>query len=92
MRHVIYDVLLGWRKFLLAGVLLASFTFMFASLGVQLFAGEGGPEGFCNDPSKENREECVGEFLMDVEVSLRESLPLVVENGTETFIYVPRVW
>lgn len=92
MRHVIYDVLLGWRKFLLAGVLLASFTFMFASLGVQLFAGEEGPEGFCNDPSKESRRECMGEFLMDVDVSLRESLPLVRKNDVETFVYVPRVW
>lgn len=93
MRHVIYDVLLGWRKFLLAGVLLVSFTFMFASLGVQLFAGEGGegsPEAFCNDPSKTNQSECVGEFLIDVEVSPRESLPLL--NGADTYIFVPRVW
>ena len=89
MRHLIYELLLGWRKFFLAGVLLIFFVFMFASLGVQLFAGEGSPEGFCNDPSM-NKTGCVGQFLINIEVSPQELLPLT--DIPDTFIYVPRVW
>lgn len=36
MRRVIWDVILGWKKFLLGGVLLLLSIFMFASLGVQV--------------------------------------------------------
>ena len=38
MRRVISDVLLGWRDFGKAVVILFSFVFMFASLGVQVRA------------------------------------------------------
>jgi len=89
MRHVIYELVLGWRKFLLACILLLLFMFMFASYGVQLFAGENSPAGFCNDPMRKSPETCVGVFCIDIEVSLQESLPLL-ENST--FILVPRVW
>lgn len=99
MRILIYELLLGWRKFLYAVVLLAFFMFMFASLGVQLFAGTGSPEGFCNDPSR-NASSCEGEFLISIVVSPQESLPLTNQTDTnqtdtfiyDTFIYVPRVW
>ncbi len=36
MRRVIWDVFLGWKKFLLGLILLSCFVFMFASLGVQV--------------------------------------------------------
>lgn len=36
MRRVVWDVVLGWRKFLLGAILLIFFIFMFASLGVQV--------------------------------------------------------
>ena len=86
-----YELFLGWRKFLLALILLGIFIFFFASLGVQLFAGVDSPEGFCNDPTKDEREECVGEFYIDLMVSLQESLPLN-RTGSDTFMLVPRVW
>ena len=84
------ELFLGWRKFLLALILLGIFIFFFASLGVQLFAGENSPEGFCNDPTQE-RSDCVGEFQIDIMVSLQESLPLN-RTGLDTFMLVPRVW
>lgn len=88
MRRVLYDVLLGWRKFLQAAILLIAFVFMFASLGVQLFAGQNSPQQFCNDPSIENPEECVGEFDIDIDISPQELLPFAAFN---TSIHVPRV-
>ncbi len=90
MRHVIYDLLLGWRKFLLGALLLVLFIFMFASLGVQLFAGTDSPEGFCNDPTFFKRENCTGEFNINIQTSLQEALPLNTINDTS--ILVPRVW
>ena len=36
MRRVVWDVMLGWKKFLLGAILLVFFIFMFASLGVQV--------------------------------------------------------
>ena len=66
---------------------------MFASLGVQLFAGEDSPEGFCNDPMEDNRDQCNGEFLINIQVSLQESLPLNVSGREgDVYILVPRVW
>lgn len=88
MRRVIYDVILGWRKFLQAAILLVGFMFMFASLGVQLFAGEGNPQQFCNDPSINTREECIGEFDINIEISPQELLPI----NDSISIHVPRVW
>lgn len=69
--------------------MLAGFIFMFASLGVQLFAGENNPQSFCNDPSVVTAEECFGEFNMNIEISPQELLP-VDENDVS--IRVPRVW
>ncbi len=91
LRHVFYELFLGWRKLVLALILLLVFIFFFASLGVQLFAGVDSPEGFCNDPSREEPKECVGEFLIDIQVSLQESLPLR-NSGLDTYLLVPRVW
>ena len=89
MRRVIYDVVLGWRKFLQAAVLLIGFVFLFASLGVQLFAGQDNPQQFCNDPSIDNPEECIGEFDINIEISPQELLPL---TNNSIGIHVPRVW
>ena len=89
MRRVIYDVLLGWRKFLQAAILLIGFVFMFASLGVQLFAGRGSPQQFCNDPSINSLKDCTGEFEINIEASPQELLP---SNNTIISIHVPRVW
>ncbi len=89
MRRVIYDVLLGWKKFLQAAILLIGFVFMFASLGVQLFAGHGSPQEFCNDPSISNCQDCIGEFDIIIEASPQELLPL---TNTNISIHVPRVW
>ena len=36
LRRVVWDVVLGWKKFLLGAILLVFFIFMFASLGVQV--------------------------------------------------------
>ena len=89
MRRVIYDVVLGWRKFLQAAVLLIGFVFMFASLGVQLFAGQDSPQQFCNDPLIDKLQDCIGEFNVNIEVSPQELLPF---SSNSTSIHVPRVW
>lgn len=89
MRQVIDDVLLGWKKLLQAAVLLSFFVFMFASLGVQLFAGDGSPQGFCNDPSVKNLTECVGMFDINIEISPQE---LLSSRENDISIHVPRVW
>lgn len=91
LRHVIYELLLGWRKFLMAGILLFFFVFMFASLGVQLFGGVDSPEGFCNDPNMKTTNTCVGNFLITIQTS-QESLPIVSSTTNDTYIYAPRVW
>ena len=91
MRRVLDDVLLGWRKFLQAAVLLAGFIFMFASLGVQLFAGKDSPQSFCNDPSIHTVDDCVGEFDISIELSPQELLPTGDTTG-DVSIRVPRVW
>ena len=89
MRQVIDDVLLGWKKLLQAAVLLIFFVFMFASLGVQLFAGERSPQGFCNDPSIKCQEDCVGMFDIYIETSPQE---LLSSKENDISIHVPRVW
>lgn len=89
MRQVIDDVLLGWKKLLQAAVLLFFFVFMFASLGVQLFAGEYSPQGFCNDPSVNSSKECVGMFDINIEISPQE---LLSSRENDISIHVPRVW
>ena len=89
MRRVFDDVILGWRKFLQAAILLAGFVFMFASLGVQLFAGNDSPQSFCNDPSITRVEDCVGEFDINIEISPQELLP---SSENDVSIHVPRVW
>lgn len=90
MRRVIYDVLvLGGKKFILGTILLFILVFMFASLGVQLFAGENSVEKFCNDPSKLSKEDCVGDFSINIEISPQEFLPT---GDNDIYIQVPRVW
>ena len=89
MRQVLYDVILGWRKFLQGLILLAGFIFLFASLGVQLFAGEDSPQSFCNDPSVMSVEDCFGEFSINIELSPQELLPV---SELDVSIKVPRVW
>lgn len=89
MRHVLYELGLGIKKLILAAVLLLLFMFMFSSLGVQLFTGEGGMESFCNDPTKCNDTDCVGVFEIAVMTTSQENLPI---GSNDTFILVPRVW
>ena len=89
MRQVLDDVLLGWKKLLQAAVLLSLFIFMFASLGVQLFAGVGSPQGFCNDISMISPEDCVGMFDINIDISPQE---LLSSSENDISIHVPRVW
>ena len=63
--------------------------FLFASLGVQLFAGEGSKEAFCNDPNMRYEKDCVGHFFINIEVSPNELLPT---SDYDFSIHVPRVW
>ena len=65
------------------------FLFLFASLGVHLFAGNGNPQEFCNDPSTPSKDTCVGEFEILVDISPRELIP---NENTLVPIFVPRVW
>ena len=91
MRHVLYELALGFKNFALAFVLLLLFMFMFASLGVQLFTGNGGMESFCNDPNVTVESDCRGEFEIAIVTSSQESLP-VGNSTSDTLMLVPRVW
>ncbi len=91
MRHVLFELALGFKKFFLALVLLLLFMFMFASLGVQLFSGEKGMESFCNDPNMGTKETCIGEFEIAVVTTSQELLP-IGNVTTDTFMMAPRVW
>lgn len=55
MRRVVWDVVLGWKKLLLGSILLVSFVFMFASLGVQVCVEGGGVEGRCGGEGGESQ-------------------------------------
>ena len=74
---------------ILGVVLFCLFLFLFASLGIHLFAGNGNPQEFCNDPRTPMRNTCVGEFEISVDISPHELIP---NDNTSVPIFVPRVW
>lgn len=65
LRKLGIELLGGFWDIFLVSILLLSLTFMFASYGVQAFAGE---LLKCNDPSITNLADCKGEFEQTVSV------------------------
>ncbi|MEQ2283606.1 hypothetical protein AMECASPLE_013142 [Ameca splendens] len=88
MRKVLREVLKGFKEIFLVSILLLTLMLVFASFGVQLFAGK---LAKCNDPRILKREDCHGIFRINVSVSRNLNLKLKTEEKKPGF-WVPRVW
>ncbi|KAG7238814.1 hypothetical protein INR49_030358, partial [Caranx melampygus] len=88
MRKVVREVLKGFKEIFLVSILLLTLMLVFASFGVQLFAGK---LAKCNDPHILKREDCYGIFRINVSVS--KNLNLKLRHGEKKpGFWVPRVW
>ncbi|XP_056895404.1 sodium leak channel non-selective protein isoform X3 [Takifugu flavidus] len=88
MRKVVREVLKGFKEILLVSILLLTLMLVFASFGVQLFAGK---LAKCNDSRILKREDCHGIFRINVSVSKNLNLKLKPGENKPGF-WVPRVW
>ncbi|GLD51926.1 sodium leak channel non-selective protein isoform X2, partial [Lates japonicus] len=88
MRKVVREVLKGFKEIFLVSILLLTLMLVFASFGVQLFAGK---LAKCNDPRILKRDECHGIFRINVSVSKNLNLKLRPGEKKPGF-WVPRVW
>nr|XP_019956322.1 PREDICTED: sodium leak channel non-selective protein isoform X2 [Paralichthys olivaceus] len=88
MRKVVREVLKGFKEIFLVSILLLTLMLVFASFGVQLFAGK---LAKCNDPHILKREDCYGIFRINVSVSKNLNLKLRPGEKKPGF-WVPRVW
>ncbi|KAJ8012504.1 hypothetical protein DPEC_G00043510 [Dallia pectoralis] len=88
MRKVVREVIKGFKEIFLVSILLLTLMLVFASFGVQLFAGK---LAKCNDPHVSDRKDCHGIFRINVSVSKNLNLKLRPEEKKPGF-WVPRVW
>uniref|UniRef100_W5K426 Sodium leak channel NALCN n=1 Tax=Astyanax mexicanus TaxID=7994 RepID=W5K426_ASTMX len=88
MRKVVREVLKGFKEIFLVSILLLTLMLVFASFGVQLFAGK---LAKCNDPTIIHEEDCHGIFRINVSISKNLNLKLKPDEKKPGF-WVPRVW
>ncbi|MBN3307631.1 NALCN protein, partial [Amia calva] len=88
MRKVVRELFSGFKEIFLVSILLLTLMLVFASFGVQLFAGK---LAKCNDPHIEKRIDCHGIFRINVSVSKNLNLKLRPGEKKPGF-WVPRVW
>uniref|UniRef100_A0A452HR28 Sodium leak channel NALCN n=1 Tax=Gopherus agassizii TaxID=38772 RepID=A0A452HR28_9SAUR len=88
MRKVVRELFSGFKEIFLVSILLLTLMLVFASFGVQLFAGK---LAKCNDPHIIAREDCHGIFRINVSVSKNLNLKLRPGEKKPGF-WVPRVW
>ncbi|XP_061547925.1 sodium leak channel non-selective protein isoform X2 [Phycodurus eques] len=88
MRKVVREVLKGFKEIFLVSILLLTLMLVFASFGVQLFAGK---LAKCNDPHVLRQADCHGIFRINVSVSKNLNLKLKPGEKKPGF-WVPRVW
>ncbi|XP_073702037.1 sodium leak channel NALCN isoform X1 [Garra rufa] len=88
MRKVVREVLKGFKEIFLVSILLLTLMLVFATFGVQLFAGK---LAKCNDPHISNKEDCHGIFRINVSISKNLNLRLRPGEKKPGF-WVPRVW
>ncbi|XP_063069681.1 sodium leak channel non-selective protein [Engraulis encrasicolus] len=88
MRKVVRELLKGFKEIFLVSILLLTLMLVFASFGVQLFAGK---LAKCNDPNIERRGDCHGIFRINVSVSKNLNIKLR-EGERKPGFWVPRVW
>ncbi|XP_016408953.1 sodium leak channel non-selective protein-like [Sinocyclocheilus rhinocerous] len=88
MRKVVREVLKGFKEIFLVSILLLTLMLVFATFGVQLFAGK---LAKCNDPHISNKEDCHGIFRINVSISKNLNLKLRPGEKKPGF-WVPRVW
>uniref|UniRef100_A0A3B4C412 Sodium leak channel NALCN n=1 Tax=Pygocentrus nattereri TaxID=42514 RepID=A0A3B4C412_PYGNA len=88
MRKVVREVLKGFKEIFLVSILLLTLMLVFASFGVQLFAGK---LAKCNDPHITREDDCHGIFRINVSISKNLNLKLRPGEKKPGF-WVPRVW
>ncbi|KAK3543373.1 hypothetical protein QTP70_018378 [Hemibagrus guttatus] len=88
MRKVVREVLKGFKEIFLVSILLLTLMLVFASFGVQLFAGK---LAKCNDPDIIEEKDCHGIFRINVSISKNLNLRLRPGEMKPGF-WVPRVW
>ncbi|XP_058885039.1 sodium leak channel non-selective protein isoform X1 [Acipenser ruthenus] len=88
MRKVVRELFSGFKEIFLVSILLLTLMLVFASFGVQLFAGK---LAKCNDHHVIRREDCHGIFRINVSVSKNLNLKLRPGEKKPGF-WVPRVW
>ncbi|XP_032878993.1 sodium leak channel non-selective protein isoform X2 [Amblyraja radiata] len=88
MRKVLRELFSGFKEIFLVSILLLTLMLVFASFGVQLFAGK---LAKCNDARVNRRELCHGMFRINVSVSKNLNLKLKDWEKKPGF-WVPRVW
>ncbi|KAI5106950.1 sodium leak channel non-selective protein precursor, partial [Silurus meridionalis] len=88
MRKVVREVLKGFKEIFLVSILLLTLMLVFASFGVQLFAGK---LAKCNDPHITDEKDCHGIFRINVSISKNLNLKLRAGEKKPGF-WVPRVW
>ncbi|XP_060785507.1 sodium leak channel non-selective protein isoform X3 [Neoarius graeffei] len=88
MRKVVREVLKGFKEIFLVSILLLTLMLVFASFGVQLFAGK---LAKCNDPHVTEEKDCHGIFRINVSISKNLNLKLR-EGERKPGFWVPRVW
>uniref|UniRef100_A0A8C1Y9W2 Sodium leak channel NALCN n=1 Tax=Cyprinus carpio TaxID=7962 RepID=A0A8C1Y9W2_CYPCA len=88
MRKVVREVLKGFKEIFLVSILLLTLMLVFATFGVQLFAGK---LAKCNDPHISSKEDCHGIFRINVSISKNLNLKLRPGEKKPGF-WVPRVW
>uniref|UniRef100_A0A8C1WDB5 Sodium leak channel NALCN n=1 Tax=Cyprinus carpio TaxID=7962 RepID=A0A8C1WDB5_CYPCA len=88
MRKVVREVIKGFKEIFLVSILLLTLMLVFATFGVQLFAGK---LAKCNDPHISSKEDCHGIFRINVSISKNLNLKLRPGEKKPGF-WVPRVW
>ncbi|RXM37240.1 Sodium leak channel non-selective protein [Acipenser ruthenus] len=88
MRKVVRELFSGFKEIFLVSILLLTVMLVFASFGVQLFAGK---LAKCNDHHVIRREDCHGIFRINVSVSKNLNLKLRPGEKNPGF-WVQRVW
>ncbi|XP_056321444.1 sodium leak channel non-selective protein isoform X2 [Danio aesculapii] len=88
MRKVVREVLKGFKEIFLVSILLLTLMLVFATFGVQLFAGK---LAKCNDPHISSKDDCHGIFRINVSISKNLNLKLHKGEKKPGF-WVPRVW
>ncbi|XP_059160576.1 sodium leak channel NALCN-like isoform X2 [Physella acuta] len=86
MRRVVYELVRGFKEIVLVSVLLIVLMFVFAICGVHLL---GGKLAQCNDKNITTRDNCTGEYFVEVQVTKMQIKKI---GNNFPGMWVPRAW